>query len=292
MNLTQLQSLIAVAEAGSFTAAADRLGVTQSGMSQALAALEESLGVKLLVRRPRGVELTAFGERTLEHARAALTHLEAIEREAMALTDEDSGAIRLAGFPSVFATVLPPLLRRFRALHPGIELVSLETDDTEVETWLATGAVDLGVVLNPSPDRNAVPLGRDAWIPILPAAHPLARRSSLSLAELGAAPFVLATGGCHTNARSLAAAAGLSLKDVRIEVRDWASAIALVREGAGVSLVPESILPERRQGLRIGKLVPALHRDFGLVASPARPLSRASSLFVETCRRMTETARA
>ncbi len=54
MNLTQLQSLIAVAEAGSFTAAADKLGVTQSGMSQALAALEESLGVKLLIRQPRG----------------------------------------------------------------------------------------------------------------------------------------------------------------------------------------------------------------------------------------------
>jgi len=72
MNVTQLQSLIAVAEAGSFTAAADKLGITQSGMSQALASLEERLGVKLLVRQPRGVELTAFGERALEHARTAL----------------------------------------------------------------------------------------------------------------------------------------------------------------------------------------------------------------------------
>jgi len=291
MNLTQLQSLIAVAEVGSFTAAAGKLGVTQSGMSQALAALEESLGVKLLARQPRGVELTAFGERTLEHARAALAHLESIEKEAMALTGEDAGPIRLAGFPSVFATVLPPLLRRFRSLHPGIELAPLETDDTEVETWLAAGSIDLGVVLNPSSDRNAVPLGRDAWVAILPVAHPLSRRTSLSFAELAAAPFVLATGGCHTNARSLADAAGLSLRDVRIEVRDWASAIALVREGAGVSLVPESTLPEKRRGLRIASLDPPLHRDFGLLASPVRPLSRAGSLFVEVARRLTDAAR-
>ncbi|WP_237154137.1 LysR family transcriptional regulator [Oryzibacter oryziterrae] len=287
MNLTQLQSLIAVSEAGSFTAAADKLGVTQSGVSQALAALEESLGVKLLIRQPRGVELTAFGERALEHARTALSHLEAIEREAMALIGEETGAIRLAGFPSVFATVLPPLLRRFRTLHPGIDLVPLETDDLEVEAWLAAGSIDLGVVLNPSPARKAVPLGRDAWVPILPAAHPLSRRTSVSLAELAAAPFVLATGGCHTNARSLADAAGLTLQNVQIEVRDWSSAIALVREGAGVSLVPESTLPEQHRGFRVSKLASPLHREFGLVASQVRPLSRAGNLFVEVARRST-----
>lgn len=287
MNLTQLQSLVAIAEAGSFTAAANKLGVTQSGMSQALAALEECLGVKLLVRQPRGVELTAFGERALDHARAALSHLEAIEKEAMALNGEETSALRLAGFPSVFATILPPLLRRFRTLHPGIALVPLETDDMEVEAWLAAGSIDLGVVLNPSPSRDAVPLGRDDWIPILPTAYPLSRRPSLTFAELVAAPFILATGGCHTNARSLADAAGLTIGNVQIEVRDWASAIALVREGAGVSLVPKSTLPEQQRGFRVSKLASPLHREFGLVASPVRPLSRAGHLFIEIARRST-----
>jgi DNA-binding transcriptional LysR family regulator len=79
----------------------------------------------------------------------------------------------------------------------------------------------------------------------------------------------------------------LTLQNVRIEVRDWASAIALVREGAGVSLVPESTLPEQRRGLRVSKLTSPLHREFGLVASPVRSLSRAGSLFVEVARRST-----
>lgn len=285
MNLTQLRSLIAVAETGSFTAAAGSVGITQSGMSQALAALEENLGVKLLVRQRHGVDLTAFGERALDHARAAFAHLEAIRQEAAKAAGDETGSIRIAAFPSVFATVLPPLLGRFRSLHPGVELVVLETDDREVEIWLETGCVDLGVVLNPPPDSAVVLIGHDAWIGVLPATHRLGRRGTLSLADLAVEPFVLATGGCHVHARTLAEAAGLSLTDVRIEVRDWASAIALVREGVGVSLVPESTLPEKRKGLRTVRLDPPLFRRFGLKKSSARSLSRASGLLVELAKR-------
>lgn len=209
MNLTQLRSLIAVAEAGSFTAAATNVGITQSGMSQALAMLEESLGVKLLARHRHGIELTAFGERALDHARAALAHLDAIGKEAAEAAGEEVGSVRIAAFPSVFSTVLPPLLRRFRALYPGIELIALETDDREVEVWLEAGSIDLGIVLNPRPDSDAVLIGQDAWVAVLSTAHRLGRRETISLTDLAAEPFVLATGGCHVHARTLAEAEGL-----------------------------------------------------------------------------------
>lgn len=282
MNLTQLRALIAVADAGSFTAAAEAVGVTQSGLSQALAALEEALGVKLLVRQRHGVELTAFGERALVHARAAFDHLDAIRQEATKATGTETGSLRIAAFPSVFATILPPLLRRFRSLHPSIEVVLLETDDREVERWLETGSIDLGVVLNPLLESGAVPIGQDAWVGVLPAGHKLARRATLSLAELVVEPFVLATGGCHVHACTLAEASGLSLSDVRMEVRDWTSAIALVREGVGVAIVPESTLPEKRKGLRVARLEPPLCRHFGLMAAIDRAPSHAASRLLET----------
>lgn len=285
MNLTQLRSLIAVAEAGSFTAAAEAVGITQSGISQALAALEDALGVKLLVRQPHGVELTAFGERTLDHARVAFAHLETIRQEAAETRGEENGSIRIAAFPSVFATFLPPLLRRFRAQHPGIKVVTLETDDREVMAWLNSGAVDLGVVLNPPEESDAILIGEDSWVGILPPGHRLGRRGALSLAELAAEPFVLATGGCHVHARTLVEAAGLSLPDVRMEVRDWSSAIALVREGVGVGIVPESTLSEKRKGVGVVRLDPRLVRRFGLKKSPAKALSRASSLLIEIAKR-------
>ncbi len=285
MNLTQLRSLIAIAEAGSFTAAAEAIGVTQSGMSQALAGLEEALGIKLLVRQRHGVELTAFGERTLDHARSALAQLEMIRQEAAEARGEETGSIRIAAFPSVFATVLSPLLHRFRSLHPGIKVVALETDDREVIAWLESGIVDLGVVLNPPEDSDAIPIGQDAWVGVLPVGHRLGRRDSVPLAELAAEPFVLATGGCHIHARTLAEAAGLSLPDVRMEVRDWTSAIALVREGVGVGIVPESTLTEKRKGIRTVTLDPPLVRRFGLQKSAAHEVSRASSLLIDIAKR-------
>ncbi len=284
MNLSQLRILIAVAEAGSVSAAVETTGITQSGMSQALAALEEDLGAKLLVRQRHGVALTALGERVLHHAQAVASHLDAIRREARVGGSLESGSLRLAAFPSVFATVLPPLLRRFRTRYPEIALVVLETDDREVEIWLADGAIDLGVVLNPDAGGDAVPLGQDAWIALLPAAHPLARHRQVTLDRLASEPFVLATGGCHLHAGALMRAAGLSLADIRIEVRDWASAVALVREGTGVSIVPESTLPENRKGLKAVALAPAISRRFGLLAPPDRSPSRAAALFLDLAR--------
>lgn len=284
MNLTHLRSLVAVADTGSFTAAADALGVTQSGVSQSVASLEETLAAALVVRHRRGADLTAVGERVVAHAREALGALDRMRGEADSARGVAEGKLRLAGFPSVFAALLPSVLRRFRTRYPGIQLVVLETDDHEIEDWLAAGTIDLGVVMNPAPGRSVAILGQDAWVPIFPAAHRLARRPAVSLAEISAEPFILATGGCEVNARSLAEAAGTPLTNIEIEVRDWVSAIALVREGAGICLVPQSTLPETRRGLRVGSLDKPIHRTFGLVASPGRDVSRAAEAFIEAVR--------
>lgn len=97
----------------------------------------------------------------------------------------------------------------------------------------------------------------------------------VSLAELAEQPFILATGGCSTNARSLATDAGLQLLDVRAEVREWSSAFTLVRENIGVTLVPEMTLPSHRQGLRVVPVKPRIDREFALVVPANKPPSAA-----------------
>lgn len=275
MNLSQLRALVALAETGSLTGAAARLGITQSGASQAVAALEEELGGSLILRGRRGTQLTALGEGVAEEAREVAARLDAIRARADAARGLQRGRVRLAAFPSILATLLPPLLRRFRARHPGIDVVVLEAGDEELETWLTAGTVDLGVVMDPLPTDNATPLGRDEWIVVVPAGHPLARCGTVSLARLADEPFVLATGGCATHAGSLMKVAGLALRDVRVEVRDWASAVALVREGLGVALLPEPTLPQDQRGLRVLQLEQPLYRHFGLQVSRRGPLSPA-----------------
>jgi DNA-binding transcriptional LysR family regulator len=230
--------------------------------------MEETLGVQLFSRESRQTLPTAIGLPVIEQARLMLGALETIRQTVDSVRPMLRGTIRLASFPMVLASFLPPLLRQFNRLYPGIEVVALEVSDDEVETLLAAGLVDVGVVLNPAPERNAGPLGRDAWVAVVPAGHPLALRGTeqgVSLQELSALPFVLATGGCSTNARSLAVAAGLQLQDVRVEVREWSSAFTLVRENLGVTLVPEMTLPADRQGLRVIALAPRIERVFSLV---------------------------
>jgi DNA-binding transcriptional LysR family regulator len=277
MNLLHWRLLVAVADAGNISRGAERVGITQSGASQAIAQLEASLGFKVFTRERRHIGITALGEQVVEQARAMVARLDAIRALADDSRGLNNGRIRLASFPSVISKLLPGLLRDFRRRHPGIALVALEGTDEEVEAWLGAGAVELGVVLNPAPGRAAAILGRDAWVAVLPSSHPLGRLASatgVTLGELAAQPFILATGGCATHGQSLVERAGLRLTDVRVTVRDWASACMLVREDMGVALVPESTLPEDQRGLRVMQLTPPVHREFGLVCSEAGKASR------------------
>ncbi|HGM7337029.1 TPA: LysR family transcriptional regulator [Stenotrophomonas maltophilia] len=287
MNLAHWRLLVAVADEGTISRGADRVGISQSGASQALAQLEASLGFAVFVRERRQVEITALGQRVLEHARSMLGDLQAIR----ALADDSRGVtgvrIRLASFPSIISGVLPPLLCDFRRRHPGIEVVTVEGTDVEVEHWLAAGMVDVGVVMNPAADRDPLALGSDGWMAVLPQAHPLGRRATgggVALSELAGEPFILATGGCTVNGQRLMSDAGLEMADVRVTVRDWASACVLVREGLGVSLVPESTLPGDRHGLRVMPLRPLIQRVFGLVSSDAGKASRATQLLLDELR--------
>jgi DNA-binding transcriptional LysR family regulator len=269
MNLMHWRTVVAVADHGSITRAAERVGLTQSAASQAIALLEEHLGVQLFTRSQRQTVPTAIGLKIVEQARVMLSTLETIQTEVDEAKGLERGTIRLAGFPAVLATKLPPIIRRFKQSHPGIDFVVLEASDEEVDDLIAAQAVDIGMVVNPAPSRNALPLGNDPWVAVVPNGHRLARPSKVgvvSLGELVAEPFILATGGCRATAEKIIAEARLKLIDLRVSVRDWTSAFALVREGVGVTLVPELTLPENRQSLRVLELANPVYRRFGLVS--------------------------
>lgn len=284
MNLMHWRLLVAVADHGSITAAAERVGMTQSAASQAMAAMESTLGAQLFARESRQTLPTALGLQVIEQARVMLGALQAIRTTVDEARPMLRGNIRIASFPLVLAAFLPPLLRRFNQLYPGIEVTALEVTDDEVNTLLNADLIDLGVVLNPPPQRKATVLGRDNWVAVLPMGHAFSRRpaqATVALEELAEQPFVLATGGCTVNARSLSGEAGLVLRDVRVEVREWNSAFSLVREGVGVTLVPEMTLPAQRQGLRVMPLTVPVHREFALVGSATRAPSAAVNALLQ-----------
>ncbi|HAV2277057.1 TPA: LysR family transcriptional regulator [Serratia marcescens] len=274
-NLLHWRLLVAVADSGTITQAAALCGMTQSAASQAIAQLETMLSTRLLVRQPHNVVLTQSGLQIVAHARTMLEALRAIQQCAQQAGNAHAGKIRLASFPSAFSKLLPPLLRKFRRLYPNIELITLEGTDHEVESWLTSATADIGVVLNPAPERLCFPLGEDAWLAVVPSAHSLARaRRPVALDALFRLPFILATGGCDVNAQRLAQQSGLALADIRATVSDWQTALTLVREGTGVALMPASVIPPDALGVCALPLVAPIYRRFGLACSSdaaARP---------------------
>ncbi|WP_110666765.1 LysR family transcriptional regulator [Salinicola halophilus] len=282
LNLTHWRLVVSIADTGTISQAAENVGMTQSGASQALAQLEKHLGMKLFSRSHRQMVVTAFGEQVVEQARNMLMHHCAIRDLANRLGGPGSARLKLGSFPSIISTLLPKILRSFHQRYPDIEVVALEGTDEEVEEWLDHQHIDFGVVLNPEPARHAIVLGRDAWVALLPTTHPLSRRSTrqgVDLSELVHEPFILATGGCSVHAQSLARSRSLELTDIRVSVQSWDSACALVREGMGIALVPESLLPEQMKGLRALPLSPSVDRTFGLVRSTDTSVNKAADAF-------------
>lgn len=288
MNLMHWRLLVAVADAGCVSKAAAQLGITQSGASQAISQLEDMLGVKVLLRDRRRTTMTAIGEQVIAQARRMLVEWESIKTLVDASRGLHAGRIKLATFPSVFTSLLPTFLQSFGRQYPGINVVTLDGTDEEIEAWLADGTVDVGVVVNPGAECDAIELGRDAWVVVAPIGHPLARRSSsigVSLDELSREPYVLATGGCRLNSRRVLEDSGYALANLRISVRDWSTAFELIREGMGLSLVPESMLPVARQGLRVLNLATPMYRVFGLLCSERGRLSPAVHALFDQLRR-------
>lgn len=281
MNLSHWRLLLAVAAHENLTRAAAQVGITQSAASQAITQLEKSLGVTLMHRSRSAISLTDIGRQVVQQAQQMLDNLETIRLLTHHARGLNQGSIRLGCFPSVASVLLPDMLKQFAHDFPGVSISVVEGSDEEVEGWLSRAEVDLGVVLNPQPASAAIELGQDRWMALIPAHHRLARshRVAITAHELHQQPFILATGGCKVNGESLMHAAGLQLTDVRIRVRDWASACALVKEGMGVALVPESTLPATLPGVFAIPIEPLTVRRFGLVRAAGGDASPALEAF-------------
>jgi DNA-binding transcriptional LysR family regulator len=145
-DVRRLVVLQEVVRCGSLSAAAVSLSYTTSAVSQQITALERDVGSTLLVRSPSGVRPTEAGTRLLEHASVILGAITAAERDLAQLNTGRPGALRVASFASVAATILPLAFARFRALLPDIGLDLVSVDPQDGVAMLATGDVDAAVI--------------------------------------------------------------------------------------------------------------------------------------------------
>ncbi|MEU4515394.1 LysR family transcriptional regulator [Nonomuraea wenchangensis] len=234
-----------VARSGSFTAAAELLGYTQSAVSRRVAALERAAGGPLFERLARGVRLTPAGAALHRHAVAVLDRLERAGEELAALHAGRGGTLRLGAFATANVDLVPGTLRRFAARRPGVELRLVEGLTTKLLERLRAGALDAAVISDypaglPAADAGRlVPLREDRLLVALPAGHRLAAEAEVDLRDLAGETWIeAAPRGQPTLLLAACAAAGFAPRG-GLRVAEWTGKFGFVAAGLGVTLVPE-----------------------------------------------------
>jgi DNA-binding transcriptional LysR family regulator len=271
-DLRQLRYFVTVAEERHFGRAAERLSMTQPPLSQAIRALEGTLGVELFERTKRSVRLTRVGADLLPEVQRLLASAEGLRPLAQSLARGEAGVLSLAFVSTADYGLLPPLLRDFGARHPRVRLELTEaTSDVQVDELVA-GRIDAGLVIAPLPPRHGAAL---SWLPI--AREPLVIAMStqlcervgatrgaawnphaewldapVSLHELADTPLVIfprrLAPGFYDIIMDCYGVAGLAPR-IGQEAIQMQTIVSLVSAGMGVALVPQSLCNLRRTGV-------------------------------------------
>lgn len=247
MELRHLRYYVAVAEECHFGRAARRLHIAQPPLSQQIKQLEEDLGVTLLNRSTRKVELTAAGQRYLERAREILASVDAAGDEAARIAVGEIGRVSIGFTGSATYHLLPAIARRLRAELPDIDLdLHGEMLTPQQAEALHSGVIDLGFLRPPVHDRQLryEVVGTEAMVAVVPHTHPLAARASVEMADLAGEQFVSYSGFNRSVVFQVVIDAcqrsGFT-PSIRHEVGETSTLVSFVAAGLGVALVPQSV---------------------------------------------------
>ena len=280
MTLSQLRVLLAIADQGGFSVAAERLGISQPAVSRSIATLERELGTALLVRQRDGVTLTEAGGRAAAHAREALRRIDLMRSEVAAVSGQVTGTLRLASLPTATGTLVASQLRTFAARYSQVRVRLLEGSDQEIRDWLDQGAADVGVVTLPAPGLRTVLLDTHEMVAVVPAGHRLADRATITYRALEGEPFIRSTGGCAQVFMAAAREAGVRL-DIAFEAREMSAVLEMVGAGLGVSILPTLGLPTDLGAAVTRPLEPRTPRNLAIAAGAKAATAPAARAFMD-----------
>ena len=271
-TIAGLRAFAAIAEKCQFSSAATTLGVSQSTLSQALAALEAGLGTQLIERSTRRVFLTAEGMELLPRAQAAIEAVDAFTAAAVGSSDPLRARMRLGLIPTVAPYVLPTVLAGLAEQLPGVTLRVTEDQTERLMTVLREGALDAALIALPvdASGVTAIPIYDEDFVLALPPGHPLSGKRRVPATALADLPLLLLDEGhcLRDQALDVCNKAGVRAELANTRAASLATAVQCVTGGLGVTLIPQSAVPVEATRSRLGLAqfaAPRPGRRIGLV---------------------------
>ncbi|SAK52140.1 LysR family transcriptional regulator [Caballeronia fortuita] len=296
LNLRDIRALVAVAEAGSFTRAAERLHLSQPALTVQIRRLEEAVGARLLDRNSRNVALTPTGRELLPLLRKSLRDMENVLRDARAMGVGESGTIRIACLPTFAASVLPELIIGMKRDVPRVGFQIRDVVASTVNALVRNEDVDIGLTGGEVTDPliDVLHAGVDRLVAVCPKSHALAKKRRIVPDDLARVPLVLTAPG--TSVRAVVDAALSETRealDIACEPTYMMTAVAMVRAGLGVTILPETAREVRAEPGLVVKPIghPAFARPIAIVKKKGRTLPAVTERFVESMREAMRTPR-
>lgn len=289
MSVVRFEIIAKVVELGSFTATAEKMNMTQSAVSHAVAGLENELGVSLLIRdRKKGIMLTEVGQNVLPHIREILKRVDSIQQEIALTTKLETGLIRIGTFASASACLLPRLLAKFQKKHPKIEFKFYEGTYEEIIEWLSSGIIDIGFIVKGTvnPDFDLVPLIKDHMVVAYHPEHRFHSKETVNMNDLINESFIMPTGMYQSHVEELFEEAQIKVP-VRFEVHDCTTIANMVQEGLGITIGPELFL-KTQPNLKISKLNLKNSREVALACHSVKDSSPAVKEFLHIAKNVFE----
>ncbi|MGU7784368.1 LysR family transcriptional regulator [Burkholderia sp. PU8-34] len=281
MDIKQLRALLAVAETGSVTRAAEALHLVQPAVSRQLKLLEEDIGAALFDRGRYGMELTESGEILVEHARRALLELDRARAEILPSDAQIRGVVTVGLLPSTADLLAGPLLSAIKARHPAVSLRIAVGYAGHLHDWLDAGEVDVTLLYNPkaTPTLQAHPLLEESLYAIGPPGAPLDLQRPVALDTLTGRPMILpsAPHGIRNLLEQACPGSGVRL-NVVAETNSMNVQKQLVAGGHGYTILPGICVTDdvARGHLRAAPLSdPGLQRTIVLALPNTRRIAAA-----------------
>jgi DNA-binding transcriptional LysR family regulator len=289
MDLRQLEALLAVAETGSFTAAADQLHTVQSNVSEHVRQLEAELGVQLLVRGRRATVATEFGVRVIERARAIRSEIEALRKDLSMLQGLETGHATLGVVGTVSRLLVPMVVAEMRTHAPGVSLRLTEGASERLAAEVADRQLASAVVTEPvsNPLLHVEHLHDEDLVALVPTRLHARLTEPLPLSELARETLILPPDGnpLRDEVESAALAERVELR-VPIEVEGIRLIADLVAAGVGVSILPETAVAHDHVGVRQMRIARMPPRRLALVTARGVQLSLADQAVHDAVRRI------
>ena len=272
MDTLRIKALLLAVKYKSLSKAAEEFCYTPSALSHSVDSLEKELGVKLLKRSHVGVELTEEGALLLGCLTAVADAEQALYQKALAIQNGKQNQLRIGTYSSISVNLMPKILTGFKERHPEIS-VSI-TVGNRIGSWLEEDLADVLFGVENEGDCW-LPVVRDDFVAVVPD-HLFSGRKSIEWDELYPYPYIV------TENRMVSQSVELDKFQERIELHsdDDMSAVSMVREGMGVTILPALVLKERIKGVRTLKIKPELHRMLGISYRKDQPAESAVLKFV------------